>query len=293
MQKNSLKKAFSLVELSIVLLIIGIIIAGVTQSNILLSKFRLNIARSATQNSPVASISDLFLWLDSTSKNSFDEISADNDQPVSNWYDLNPASTIKRNFTSSVGYQPLYKTNGINNLPILRFDGSNDYMISATTKNTEMMPNSTVTMFFVAKIAPSASAMVPFAFQLDANNRCFPIIDTGNVMRFDCPNGTNGLLTGTTNIGNSLEIITLFKSDTKQTIYLNGTSEATQGNSLSFSSSFSSEMLIGRYTADDNVALATAMDLGEVIIFSRALKTEERKSIESYLSRKWKINLSS
>lgn len=42
------KKAFSLIELSIVILIIGIIVAGVTQGLRLINAFRLSSAKSLT-----------------------------------------------------------------------------------------------------------------------------------------------------------------------------------------------------------------------------------------------------
>jgi hypothetical protein len=33
--------------------------------------------------------------------------------------------------------------------------------------------------------------------------------------------------------------------------------------------------------------------MGEIIIFNRALKTEERKAVEKYLGQKWGIKVSS
>jgi prepilin-type N-terminal cleavage/methylation domain-containing protein len=60
MNKKSLPaKAFSLIELSIAVLIIGIIIAGITQSSSLIQKMALSSARSLTSSSPVASMRDL------------------------------------------------------------------------------------------------------------------------------------------------------------------------------------------------------------------------------------------
>ena len=48
--KKNLHKAFSLIELSIVVLIIGILIAGITQGSRLVRQSRLVVARSLTQN---------------------------------------------------------------------------------------------------------------------------------------------------------------------------------------------------------------------------------------------------
>ncbi|MFM7620300.1 MAG: prepilin-type N-terminal cleavage/methylation domain-containing protein, partial [Alphaproteobacteria bacterium] len=46
-------QAFSLIELSIVILIIGILVAGVTQSSRLVNQFRLTSARNITLSSPL------------------------------------------------------------------------------------------------------------------------------------------------------------------------------------------------------------------------------------------------
>ena len=64
MKKSS--SAFSLIELSIVILIIGIIIAGITQGSRLVTKMRVASARALTQSSPVTSIKGLMMWLETT-----------------------------------------------------------------------------------------------------------------------------------------------------------------------------------------------------------------------------------
>ena len=71
--KNFHKKAFSLVELSMVILIIGILIAGVSQGIDLYQDMRLATARSLTQNSRVNRIEDLTMWFEATSEKSFEK----------------------------------------------------------------------------------------------------------------------------------------------------------------------------------------------------------------------------
>jgi prepilin-type N-terminal cleavage/methylation domain-containing protein len=63
--------AFSLIELSIVILVIGLLIAGALQGSNMISKAALSSARTLTESSPVASIRSLSLWFESTSKASF------------------------------------------------------------------------------------------------------------------------------------------------------------------------------------------------------------------------------
>lgn len=97
-QKN--KKAFSLIEISIVILIIGILIAGVTQSSRLVEISRISSARTLTKSSPVHSIKNLAGWYEATLEESFDlEIDPESTtgSKVANWYDITSTSNEKNN----------------------------------------------------------------------------------------------------------------------------------------------------------------------------------------------------
>ena len=65
--KNFYKKAFSLIEISIVILVIGVAIAGISQGIELYQDARLEMARRHTKNSPINVIEDLTLWFESIS----------------------------------------------------------------------------------------------------------------------------------------------------------------------------------------------------------------------------------
>lgn len=120
--KNQYRRAFSLIELSVVILIIGVLIAGVTQSSRLILQFKLQSARNLTNSSPVASIKGVLLWLETTDTASIEDAETENNSPVSLWKDLNPQSSFKNNATSS-GEDPIYIAECINGLPCLRFGG--------------------------------------------------------------------------------------------------------------------------------------------------------------------------
>ena len=83
-------KAVSLIELSIVVLVIGILIAGVIQGSRMLVDSRLKSARALTRSSPVAGIKDLALWLETTSAESFLSSQAENGTQLTLWNDINP-----------------------------------------------------------------------------------------------------------------------------------------------------------------------------------------------------------
>ena len=87
-----MRKAFSLIELSIVILIIGILVAGVTQSSRLIKQMRLQVARNITTSSPVTSIKDLKIWLETSQEGSLisstNGLNPDNNDKISSWNDI-------------------------------------------------------------------------------------------------------------------------------------------------------------------------------------------------------------
>ena len=150
MKKNS---AFSLIELSIVILVIGILVAGVTESRGLIIKFRLSSARSLTSNSPVNSMKDLILWLDATSASSVNDSLGDGDL-VDKWSNISSQQSSKTDFIQSqVSYKPTYKINGINGIPTLSFL-TDDYL----TSSASVSHSPSYSVFIVLNISSDATA---------------------------------------------------------------------------------------------------------------------------------------
>ena len=69
-KKNS---AFTLIEISIVVLIIGILVASISQVYEMIFEATLKSARNLSRSSRVTRIDDLILWLDATSEKAFDK----------------------------------------------------------------------------------------------------------------------------------------------------------------------------------------------------------------------------
>ena len=99
---KNIKKAFSLIELSIVILIIRILVAGVTSSLRLISLMRLITAQSFTRSS-VNTIKDISFWvetfLEQALTNSAGTFDLENAQTISSRNVINSQSSFKINFT--------------------------------------------------------------------------------------------------------------------------------------------------------------------------------------------------
>jgi len=89
------KKAFSLIEISVVILIMGILILGVTNSIDLYYSYLKSNARSLTRSSVVPRIEGLGFWVDVTSEQSFAIKKIPEGSQVVPWNDINHLNTEK------------------------------------------------------------------------------------------------------------------------------------------------------------------------------------------------------
>ncbi len=151
---SNLKKAFSLIEISIVLLIIGILISGILVGQDLILDAKIRSAQNLTKTSPVNKIPDLTLWLDVNAEQSlittevadrclekyvnYQDLLGNN--VICAWRDINPQKSLGSDTSKKIALSintshpltamPNYVINGIGGLPSLYFDGA-DYLISS------------------------------------------------------------------------------------------------------------------------------------------------------------------
>lgn len=177
--KNNInfKKGFSLIEISIVLLIIGILISGILVGQDLILDAKIKSAQNLTKTSPVNKIPDLTLWLDVNAEQSLITTQTANrclekyvdyqdllgNERICAWRDINPQTslgtdlskkiTLSINITHALTAMPTYVVNGIGGLPSLYFDGS-DYLISSATPNTSVA-NTLVDIDLLNLLSPS------------------------------------------------------------------------------------------------------------------------------------------
>lgn len=296
-KRAKFRKAFSLIELSIVILIIGILIAGVTKGSILINKMRLSTARSLTQSAPVSSVKDLILWLDSTSRYSFIDSETENKLSITTWYDLNPTASNRNDFTGIGGSSPLYATNCINALPCVQFNGS-EYMEAKLDSGR----TSKVTIFAVtvADKLPSYSAetiLVTKDWNDELNNSSW-LYYLENSGEFQIRYYENDLAKVGDNANylpiERAHIATAVDDDTNYKIYYDGKlSDEEVVTTFQTGVTGPNILQVGGWYYGGFLDYAFKGSIGEIIVFNRALNEEERRSIEKYLGQKWGIAISS
>ncbi len=314
---NKLKLGFSLIELSVVILVIGILVIGITQGSRILSEAKLKSARGLTSASPAASIPDLMMWLDATSDTAFIDSEKTDGGTISNWYNTNPQKTNGGNNVAqtTAANKPLYIRNAIGGLPAIRFDGSNDYLNNTIASSAVNLPtgNNPRTLFVVygnASPNPSGNSW-NFLFHYGTENNTDQTFDFGA-----CLTSTAGspatlhmwnseYVTNTKNTCDGREYIAsvTYKAITGSTIsngmsiYINGTLYPNNNAVARTNGATGSGAAYTAFTTSNDLYIGSRMngldpfkgDVGEVIMFGRRLTDSERVSVESYLKQKWGI----
>lgn len=290
-----IKKAFSLIELSIVILIVGIIIAGVTQSSRLVAQFKTSSANSLTNSSPVNGISDLVLWLETTKKESFDanvDPASSTNNVAINWYDNNPQSTkVLVTRGGATNHAVLVENSPINSLPTLRFNGSSSFYTMLPIFSSS---ESNLTIYCVGmSVNTSTVRNTIFGQYNSANsdtNHFFSINNTSTIIYDEFMPSSGATISAASTVPSNVPfIVSVVRRNRVPTIYMNGAFIIT-GPAEIYSGSEPDSAEIGRRGGTINSHYFNGF-IGEIIIFDRALTTEERTAIDRYLSKKWNIKL--
>lgn len=291
---KNFKQAFSLIEMSIAILIIGILFVGTIQAGKIIQKSRLSSARAQTASSVVNGTAGLVAWWETTSEKSFIDTEAADSVSVSAWYDINQTSIKKFGVSQSNSTnKPTYKTSVINGLPALKFDGANTYF--STGYNASLNPP-TMTLFAVAQ--PSAVS----AYGAVISSRYDPP-HTG-YMLYAAPNSpvdheawfgdgnttwSGSAVTSAIALSKPV-IISVTNSGSSMTFYSN--SSLIGSASATFVPNNIGELRIGAGKNESSPPQYYYNGyIGEIILFKRVLNNEERKAVELYLSKKWSIDV--
>ena len=302
------KSAFSLIEISVVILIVAVSLIGVMQGQEMYYKMRLNTARVLTERSQVRNVENLVWWLETTLQESLYLTSTstsapallNDNQTIGRWNDLNFDKNFQNNvFQNTDANRPIYKINAMNGLPALQFDGVNDFM-----QNANLFYYNNFTVFVVAlPLKSCTSAGVPHFGTSGQNYVIYPsqgdVVNAGNSSAgFGislCKNqiaiiehsssympARNFL---TQEIKNPVLIDVVYNNKVP-TLYVN--SRVIGSQSASAYNVFPSFRIGGGSSVGENYGFFSGL-IGEVIYYSSTLKDEDRKAVEGYLMDKWQI----
>jgi prepilin-type N-terminal cleavage/methylation domain-containing protein len=293
------KQAFSLVELSIVVIILGILLAGISNYSNFVNKTSLISAQKITKSSGVLKIENIALWLDTTALNSFkpDNLTATNflsdisdKQTIGWWQDVNlqkvyPArlNLLADNLTN----RPKYYVSAINNLPALYFDG-NDFLRTENLPTNILADQNEISIFVVQNVKSSnlATFTINSSTQTteNAGERIMLNAYYNNIFYFDFGNfNSSDRITKNYTSESYLakpQLISAIKNGNSSSFFINGKLEVTQATTSQINTNLSRYLEIG--TSFNGY-------IGEILIFNRAVKVREKALIEKYLLNKWKI----
>ncbi len=290
-------KAFSLLEMSIVVIVIGILIAAITQGGALVASARIASARSYTAKSVVPKIDGLIAWYETSLIDSLKNTETTENSQISEWRDISPGSIIsqKNKLTKTASSNVLYKSVGINNIPSLQFDGSSSsskIAISSFYQGTY----SQFTVFLVFSPTATLSSKVIFS-----GSDGLTLITLASSTTVQLNAGTADTTVTANNsanfsIGKNYAMAAYFNSSASQVFINNAesrigldTSDGSPSGILSTGSNVISGLTIGATSAGSNGFPGL---ISEVIIYNRPLKLEERRDVMRYLSKKYGITVS-
>ncbi|MBU6339688.1 MAG: hypothetical protein KGQ36_06960 [Rickettsiales bacterium] len=303
MKKRNLG-AFSLIEMAIVILVVGIIIAGVTQSSSIIARAKVNSARALTQSSPVASTPGLRLWLETLLDESFISTEIVDGGSISTWNDINTQVSNKlyaRAGTSNILYK---QVSTINSLPSLYFPSGAalDFFTIATNATGTVVPtaiptpNNAFSYFIVARSEAASSARnIFYNGTIASSGWGYGLTTTAKTALFDTAGSisvTAGSATTTAEV-----ISATYSGGTVGTgtlkMYTNGVLETlsvTNGGSASVVTP-ATGLYIGSSTSSGSTSTNWKGYISEVILFEKKLSDNDRRSIEQYLGKKYNITV--
>ena len=282
MLKSEKKKAFSLLELSIVIVIIGVLLIGVIGSKHLIKKARINAAQAITRSSPISAVKGNKLWIESSLDDSSFGNGLTTGDFITSWEDNSSNNGLSISFTGS---GPTY-SNSINGVQAVKF-GSLSATNHLVIDNPDFLNGTNYTIFFVEKRMATNGSAGNYLLGSDGSfalgyETTSSIIQThGEAASYE----NQASIESVTAYSNKPRMISYTHSSTDgNKIYINGTlaNEDSSDEAKSHLSGFSitNTLKIGNnYNGE----------IGEFAIFDRDIKNSERKAIEDYLSDKWNI----
>ena len=314
-------RAFSLIEISVVIVIVMIMIAGLIQGSRLIGSMRITTARNVTNSSAMPWINYIVTWYDATATDAFKESETNDGNKISFWNGAEIRYSDRINITQvDDAKKPIFVANGMYGLPSIKFDGVDDYFASEQIEQSILTYRSGAVFIVFEPKTTSTTAKHSIFYQPSECGREFDVGygfggSAGNFglasSSGDCPS-TNATTSGLNYVVPNEKIVVSMNiyqapmtkgniSNIK--IYRNGYLETTSKVGDGYNSTLiettkkyadgSERIYVGARKTSDSANPSSFFEglLGEMIVFNRSLNNEDRKEIEKYLGKKWGIKV--
>jgi len=286
--------AFSLVEISIVILVIGILIAGITNGMDLYRDYRVEMAKQITQKSRVATMKNLVLWFESSQKSSFEPQNIGNGTKITKWKNITPnlfgkldaglvsgssGPIFKENIHSSLsGIYFAIDENNCLSVPAGYDSGSteNSVFILLKLDNTNIGTGGT-------RILSTWNSGRQYWFEFRHSAWGSGYADGASNFWINVSVSNNG-----DNSKNKAELINYQQKPNLIKLYFNKSLQPDPTSYSAPSYSYQGAQLTIGCKLGVGTGYPSAYIL-ELIVFDRYLKDNERKIVEDYLYKKWNL----
>lgn len=290
------KLGFSLVELSVVLLIVAILMFSIIKGNGLISQAKLGVARNKTVSSSVSQMKGLFLWLETTSLNSFLTSQIVDGGNITAWNDISGLNPDNPAIFTPTGTAPVYIKDSINGLPSIRLDGTLKFDDSSL-RNIGTKGFAIFTVALRKNGAFQNSRDLIFSIQDNLSHNFFTTLESTSQFSALFNNlGSSTSKSGTASVLYSPKILVSFRDNSSNlTLRVNGSVDATFSGVMDNFSTIDPDNVI--FVGAGGLLQASYgtpnLYISEIIIFDRALSDQEISDIELYLSDKYDISIAS
>jgi prepilin-type N-terminal cleavage/methylation domain-containing protein len=287
------KLGFSLLELSIVLLVIALLMIGVTKTSELIAQAKIGRAREITAKSPVLEINGLISWWEPTLSSSFLDSEVKDASAISTWNDISGNKVPYTLSQATSGNRPLYTQNAINDLPALKFNGSTSFMSNTTFQ----MPYANYTIFAVFNLTNNSSIRDVMTLGTGGQNGAIIEVQTSGVVRAlhrfpYSASGGDDLTSASSQISiNTNYMFSYVRNLTAGTSLVKLNSTIAINSTATIQTFDSTNLTISLGTLSGSSRFFQGY-ISELIIFNRALSDQEKSDVEAYLGQKYNITVS-
>lgn len=304
------KKAFSLIEISIVILIIGILIGGIAGGTRLIEKSKIAAAQNLTLLSPIPQIDNLVLWVEPVLEDSLVSDSTNrtprDGHKIKAWHTSNSAIGVSGTLSqTNTNFMPTYVKNGIGGIPAVKFDPDGDMLFTTSPPLKAASQTYTIIWVWSMKAPSSQITFLTNGNYFESVSKRFGIYHWNDYLGVGCSGNT--AMTFGSGFTMNTPYISIIMFDNTVTPYAklhtfsNSNTRVSSNQNAAYpcaSSLIGDDVFsIGRFASSSDPSSPPAHltsnsfngMFSEIAVYDRALEDEEIAEINAYLSRKYKI----